>query len=324
MIMLEFFAIIGIYVCVCILCYCLKTPVLLLYHKYLTKNIPLTERFGKWAAITGSTDGIGKAYAKQLAHRGFNLVLIARNKDKLEYVAKEIETCFNVEVMTIQADFSLGPEIYAKLFEAFAKKPIGLLVNNVGTYAGRTDLMWSFPRKLMWDMIYVNMAAATELSLHFVRVWEANGTRGCIVNVSSGLESYPAPYGGIYSATKAYMRNFTTTLRYEVRHLGITVQLLSPHFVSTKLVDFSSYLQRGNFLVPTADVYARHAIQTLGKDDTTTGYFWHTLNDVLLKMVPYYYRAKVFDLIAKCLVDDYSEMITKLNDEKRVNVGNYK
>lgn len=151
-------------------------------------------------------------------------------------------------------------------------------VNNVGIYTDKPNLMWSYPNKLIWDMIYVNMAAATEMSLHFVRVWQADGTKGCIVNISSCLESHPTPYGGIYSATKAYMRNFTTTLQHEVRHLGISVQLLSPFFVSTKLLDFSTWLRRGNLFIPPCDVYVRHAIRTLGKVDATTGYFWHTIH----------------------------------------------
>ncbi|XP_061396470.1 inactive hydroxysteroid dehydrogenase-like protein 1 [Musca vetustissima] len=251
---------------------------LLFYYEYVKRIIPLTEKFGKWAAITGSTDGIGKEYARELARLGFNVVLVARNESKLETVAKEIENQFGVEVFTIQTDFSHGPEIYPKLFEELSKKPIALLVNNVGLATEKPDLMWSLPSKFLWNMNYVNMAAATELCLHFVRVWEKNDTKGCIVNVSSCLESYPTPYGGIYSATKAYMRNFTLTLQHEVRPLGITVQLLSPFFVSTKLVDFSTWLRRGNLFVPTADVYVRDAIRTLGKVNVTTGYFWHTIN----------------------------------------------
>jgi len=89
----TFVTIIGLYAIVCFLYEHLRTPFRLLKARLTNdpnQRLSLKERFGSWAAVTGSSDGIGKEYAKELARQGINVVLIARNKEKLEAVAKEI------------------------------------------------------------------------------------------------------------------------------------------------------------------------------------------------------------------------------------------
>jgi len=89
----TFVTIIGLYAIVCFLYEHLRTPFRFLKARLTNdpnQRLSLKERFGSWAAVTGSSDGIGKEYAKELARQGINVVLIARNKEKLEAVAKEI------------------------------------------------------------------------------------------------------------------------------------------------------------------------------------------------------------------------------------------
>lgn len=124
-------------------------------------------------------------------------------------------------------------------------------------------------------MINVNIGAATQLSRHFVDLWYRNGTKGCIVNISSLLDLQPCPYGSVYGASKAYIRSFTLALQREVKPLGITVQLVSPDGVATKINRYSSWMMKGNLFIPTADAYAKWAVGTVGKSSATTGYFWH-------------------------------------------------
>ncbi|XP_061389159.1 inactive hydroxysteroid dehydrogenase-like protein 1 [Musca vetustissima] len=303
----QFFLSLGVITFLYYLYECLKSPLQLLYYQWLEiqgKAIPLTEKFGKWAAITGSTDGIGKAYARELAHKGFNIVLVARNEEKLKETADDIAKEFGVEVYTIKADFSHGPAIYDKLFQDLAKKPIRLLVNNVGIGHNPPGITPSFTAEHLWDVIYVNLGAATQLSRHFVDLWLKQGISGCVVNISSMLEGQPAPYGAVYGATKAYLRSFTTALQHEVQSFGITIQLLSPGAVATKINSYSAWCLKGNLLVPTAEVYAKWAVNTLGKCDQSTGYIWHAVHLATMKWLPTFLRIEMVKMLVKAVTDD--------------------
>nr|XP_054588788.1 very-long-chain 3-oxoacyl-CoA reductase-A isoform X1 [Nothobranchius furzeri] len=91
----------------------------------------LSPKLGKWAVVTGATDGIGKSYAEELARRGFAMMLISRSQDKLDDVAKSIEEQFKVETRTIAVDFG-KTDIYRKIEAGLTGLEIGVLVNNVG------------------------------------------------------------------------------------------------------------------------------------------------------------------------------------------------
>lgn len=90
------------------------------------------QTYGKWAVVTGCTDGIGKAYAEQLAKRGFNIVLISRTLDKLKQQALELENNYNVLTKVIAADFTEPDVIYPEIGAQLEDLDIGILVNNVG------------------------------------------------------------------------------------------------------------------------------------------------------------------------------------------------
>ncbi|XP_058977381.1 hydroxysteroid dehydrogenase-like protein 1 [Musca domestica] len=304
---LEFLTTLGAIVLLYFLYECLKSPVKLLYYQWLEREKklpPLTDKYGKWAAITGSTDGIGKAYSRELARKGFNIVLIARNEEKLRQTAKEIEQDFGVEVSTIKADFSHGAVIYDKLFQDLEKRPIRLFVNNVGIGHNPPGIIPTYDAQHLWDMIHVNIAAVTQLSRHFVNLWLRQGVTGCLVNVSSILEMQPCPYGSVYGATKAYITSFTKALQLEVESFGINIQLLSPAGVRTKINKYSSWILKGNLIVPTAEDYAKWAVNTLGKTRASTGYFWHGIQTMVLKLMPTRWRSELIIKLAKITVDD--------------------
>ena len=90
-------------------------------------------RYGTWAVVTGATDGIGKAYATQLAEKGHNLILISRSREKLVATAEEIESQYGVQIKIHVADFTGRFEIYGEIEERLKGTDIGVLVNNVGT-----------------------------------------------------------------------------------------------------------------------------------------------------------------------------------------------
>nr|CAD7263185.1 unnamed protein product [Timema shepardi]CAD7573896.1 unnamed protein product [Timema californicum] len=242
---------------------------------YITPQpVNLTEMFGTWAVVTGSTDGIGKAYAYELAHRGVNIVLISRNIDKLNQVASEIKTNFNVETKVIAADFSRGQQVFNNIEIELKDIPVGILVNNVGRQYSYPMYLGEVPQQELWDILNINIGATTMMTRMLLPQMQQR-KKGAIVNVSSGSELQPLPLMTVYAASKVFVKSFSDGLRFEYQDDGITVQHLSPLFVNTKMNAFSHRLQESSIFVPNATTYAHYAVNTLGKVNTTTGYWAH-------------------------------------------------
>ncbi|XP_013147079.1 PREDICTED: inactive hydroxysteroid dehydrogenase-like protein 1 isoform X2 [Papilio polytes] len=252
----------------------------------------LTKRFGSWAAVTGSTDGVGREYARELARRGLNIVLISRNLDKLRNVAAEIEKESSVKTKIIVADFSKGAEVYRHIEDELKDIPLGILVNNVGIQYDYPARLCELPASKAWELINVNVGAVTLLSRLVLAGMAARG-RGALVNVCSGAELQPLPLMAVYAATKVYVRSLTLAIREEYAAHGIHVQHVSPLFIATKMNAFSPRLERGGLLVPDARTYARHAVATLGRVHDTTGYWLHGLQYFFIKVAPEWLRIKI-------------------------------
>ncbi|KAF4526433.1 hypothetical protein B566_EDAN015065 [Ephemera danica] len=215
-------------------------------------NLKLIQKLSP-TVVTGSTDGIGRAYAEELARRGINLVLISRNHDKLSVVASHL-----VEVRIIAADFSLGPSIYEEIERQLSTVPVGILVNNVGSQYSYPMYVGEVPTNEIWSILNVNMGATVMMTRMILEGMRQRG-RGAIVNISSGSELQPLPFMTVYAASKTFVKNFSAALRYEYSDDGITVQHLSPLFVNTKMNAFSYRLQKSSLFVPDAVTYARNA-----------------------------------------------------------------
>ncbi|XP_028042141.1 inactive hydroxysteroid dehydrogenase-like protein 1 [Bombyx mandarina] len=253
---------------------------------------PLTKKFGSWAVVTGGTDGIGKHYAKELARRGLNVVIISRNPEKLKATVTEIEKEYNVKTKMVVADFSKGLEVYTHIEEELKDIPIGILVNNVGVQYDYPTELGDLPMSKAWEIVHVNVGAVTSMTRLVVKEMAKRG-KGAVVNVSSGSELQPLPLMAVYAATKAYVRSFTLAIREEYAPKGIHVQHMSPLFVSTKMNSFSQRLLDGNLLVPDAATYAKHAAATLGRVHDTTGYWLHGIQYFFIKIAPVWLRTKI-------------------------------
>ncbi|NXX17272.1 HSDL1 protein, partial [Podargus strigoides] len=248
-------------------------------------EIDLVKQYGKWAVVTGGTDGIGKAYAEQLAKRGVNIILISRNKKKLETVCRSISETYKVETDFIVADFSKGRKPYPAIKEALEDREIGILVNNVGTSYSYPEYFANLSEDTLWDMINVNIASANMMT-HIVLPGMVEKKKGAIVNVSSASCCQPAPVLTTYGASKAYLDYFSRALHYEYASQGIFVQSLTPFVVATKMTACSSIASKRSFLFPSAEEYASHAISTLGLSTRTTGYWKHAIEFTLGECLP--------------------------------------
>jgi len=181
------------------------------------------------AMITGATAGIGREFAEQLAARGHDLVIVARDTDRLEAVAAEIRDRHGVEVEVVTADLSDRAAV-GRVAERVAatERPVDVLVNNAGYGLRRPFLANDLEvEEAMFDVL---ARAVLVLSHAAGRAMRDRG-RGTIIVVSS-VAGWLA--GGSYSAAKAWATTFTEALAGELAGTGVTVTALVPGFTRTE------------------------------------------------------------------------------------------
>lgn len=253
-----------------------------LYKAFKTFVLPLAwprnlpKEYGPWAIVTGCTKGIGLSYAKELASKGLNLILIARKADLLQTISDEIKVKYGVQVEIIIADFSHGQSVYSSIAEALESKDIGILVNNVGVSHGFGYLEHASDQDI-WNMIQVNVGAMTLMSKLVLPGMKLR-KKGAIINIASIAGLGFQPYLAQYAATKAYMDFISHGLSYECQDAGITVQCIYPGPVLTDMLTSTFEDQKdANFFIPSSDAYAASALRTLGFTNGSTGYWSHAL-----------------------------------------------
>jgi len=182
----------------------------------------------KTVLITGATSGLGYEFVKLFANDGFNLVLVARNEQKM----KEIKDKFkNVEVTIISKDLSL-PDSVKEVYEEVKKRNINLdvLVNNAGF-----GLLGNFDQldiRKQTEMIQLNITALTQLTYYFLPEMKKKKSAR-ILNVASTASFQPGPLMAVYYATKAYVLSFSEALVEELRGSNVTVTTLCPGATKT-------------------------------------------------------------------------------------------
>ncbi|XP_012275310.1 hydroxysteroid dehydrogenase-like protein 1 [Orussus abietinus] len=284
------------------ICQGLMETLLLVFH---SKPVDVKAKFGEWAVVTGSTDGIGKAYAIELASRGVNLVLISRILEKLERTKSEISLLHpGIQIKVIVADFSKGRELFQDIEDQLKDIQVGILVNNVGKQYTYPMYLGEVPKDELWEMININVGATT-LMTRIVIGQMMERRKGAIVNISSGSELQPLPLMTVYAATKIFIRSFSEGLRSEYSPFGITVQHLAPLFVNTKMNAFTQRLQVSSIFVPDATTYARNAVATLGKINSSTGYWAHSIQHFFVTLPPIWIRTKIGKAMNQVFRDDY-------------------
>jgi short-subunit dehydrogenase len=189
------------------------------------------------ALVTGASSGIGEAYARRLAERGFDLVLVARRKERLEAVATEIRQNSGVQVEVLPADLSDEQGI-ARVADRLAQDDITLLVNNAGFGIPGTFL--SIPVEQIEAMIRVHVLASVRLTKAALPAMLERGW-GAIVNVSSVAAFFALPGDATYGPTKAYLNQFTKSLALSLAGRGIRLQSLCPGFTLTGMHSTESY-----------------------------------------------------------------------------------
>ncbi|TRY76514.1 hypothetical protein TCAL_03530 [Tigriopus californicus] len=256
-----------------------------LYLFKLAMGKPLdVSKLGEWALVTGSTDGIGKAYAMALAKKGLNIILVSRTPFKLQNVAAEIESKYKVKTKIIDIDFTAKDQDYIPRLQTEIKDlEIGILVNNVGLSYDHPEefLKIENGEQKVRDLVNVNitsMNAMTRLVLPQMKQRQ----KGAVVNLSSMSALIPAPLLSVYAGVKAYVDTFTKGLALEYGKYGITIQCVLPGYVVSNM----SGLKKPSFIAPTPDVFVKSALGRLGVFSRTTGYIVHDLMVGVIWLLP--------------------------------------
>lgn len=242
---------------------------------------------GKWAVVTGASDGIGKEYAFQLASKGLNVVLISRTLSKLELIATEIETKYKVSTRVIAFDASTDESSnYAEILKTVADLPVTVLVNNVGQSHSIPVPFLETEDKELRDIITINNTVTLKITQAVAPVIadtvakENKKVRGLILTMGSFGGLLPTPYLATYSGSKSFLQAWSAALAGELKPQGIDVELVISYLVTSAM----SKIKRSSATIPNPKAFVSSVLRTAGRRcgaqeryATTTPFWTHAL-----------------------------------------------
>ena len=180
------------------------------------------------ALITGASSGLGRDMARILSDMGYDLILVARRKTKLEKLQKELKTNVDIEIMDISSTFNC-----MKLYNKYKKEDIDIVINNAGFGVYGEFVNTNIDKEL--DMIDINIKTVHTLTKLFLSDFKKKN-KGYILNVASSAAFMPGPLMASYYASKAYVCNLTQAINEELRYEGCNVYVgtLCPGPVDTE------------------------------------------------------------------------------------------
>lgn len=190
------------------------------------------------ALVTGASSGIGKVYAQRLAARGYDLVIVARNKVRLDALAAELAGSTGRKVEVLAADLG-GKEDVRRVADRISDDAaITLVVNNAGSGTEGPVLGADIDR--IEAMVELNVVALNRLAIAAVNAFHARG-RGTLVNIGSVAAFVPDHLFGPYSATKAFVLGLTQSLQNEFKDTPVRIQAVLPGVTRTEFFERSGF-----------------------------------------------------------------------------------
>ena len=184
----------------------------------------MVEQYGPWAVVTGASDGIGRAFAVEAAKAGLHLVLVARRQDRLEILARELETARGVKTLVVASDLStqIGRD---EVVSAVKDLDVGLFVAAAGFGTSGPVLRADLEKERL--MLDVNCYALFAHCIHFGQRFAARGSGGIIL-MSSLVGWQGTPWAAHYAATKAYVQALAEAMHMELKPSGVDVLASAP------------------------------------------------------------------------------------------------
>ncbi len=259
------------------------------------------DKYGPWALVAGGAEGIGKAYARYIAGRGINILLLDRNGEALDKTAKEIETECGVTCTPLIADLA-DRDLLATVSAAVGECEIGLLVYNAALadvgpfYKAETNLDYEL------DKAQVNMLSPLSLVYHFARPMLSR-RKGGIVLMCSGAGLQGSPYYSHYAATKAYNIILAESLWYEFK--ACDVDVLACIAGMTLSPGVAAAVERGEgqrSVYQTPEEVVSEAMQALGEAPSHICGMHNRDNQALLQSLP---REQAVSAIAQHAIENF-------------------
>jgi hypothetical protein len=247
------------------------------------------------AVITGASSGLGETYARMLAARGSDLLLIARRLDRLEALCRELESAHAIHAEPLCADLADEAQIEDSARRIENEPRLDLLINNAGF--GTLGFFHETNYQRQVDMVKVHLLATMRLTRAAMPGMIAR-SRGGIINVASVAGFFRSPGNASYCATKGWMNDFTEGLRLELDSLGspVAVQALCPGFTYSEFHDTLGVKREAipGWLWMKADFVVRQSLDALPSRKLFVVPGWQYKAGILLsKLMPDWLRLKV-------------------------------
>jgi len=222
--------------------------------------------------ITGASTGIGAAFARKLAARGRNVLLVARSEDKLIALCNELGRLTSIRAQYVTLDLR-EPDAGAQLFEETKKREleIDMLINNAGFGSMGEFVKLDIDREL--EMIQLNVRAVVDLTHRFLPPMRER-KRGTIINVASTAAFQGVPYMATYAATKAFVLSFSEAIGEENRLHGIHVMALCPGVTETNFFEASKIDKPPMRTIQTAEEVVDTALRGLARQKSVVVSGW--------------------------------------------------
>lgn len=239
----------------------------------------LKEKYGDWALVTGASDGIGKAFCKEIAKAGINVCLVARRENILTQYSHELEKTFGIKTRVIPIDLSKSDSVKA-LIEKTKDLDLGLIVAAAGFGTSGEFLKSKLTSEL--EMIDVNCRSVIELCHHFGSKMIQKKSGGIIL-MSSLVAFQGVPGAAHYSATKAFIQTFAEGWYHELAPHGVELLASAPGPVFS---GFSSRADMKMTQAETPETVAHQTLFALGRKMTVRPGFLSKFLELLLKTLP--------------------------------------
>ncbi len=238
-----------------------------------------------FAVITGASRGIGAEYARALAERGYDLLLVGRDRAKLEGVAAELRDRHGASAETLALDLSEANAAHRLFAAARERRPaVDLLINNAGF--GLFGDFVSHPMPKIQAMLRLHIDAAVE-SCRLFLPGMIERRSGAIINVASTAGFMSIAYLAEYAATKAFLIAFSEAVAEEVRESDVCIQVCCPGTTATDFHATAGRQPKNPFRTQTAREVVEASLGQLGNGRTTVTTHWSgSLTDFLGRWVP--------------------------------------